>query len=112
MKILQVSHGLPPRENAGVELYTYYLSKSLVRLNHAVHIFCREEDPEREEFSTSHGEMDGLGVTRVVNNLTKIADPASSMTTIFLMKSSCSFLGQRNRISSIFSISLRYQPIC
>ena len=75
MKILQVSHGLPPRENAGVELYTYYLSKSLVRLNHAVHIFCREEDPEREEFSTSQGEMDGLGVTRVVNNLTKIADP-------------------------------------
>ncbi|MGA2465066.1 MAG: glycosyltransferase family 4 protein [Thermodesulfobacteriota bacterium] len=75
MKILQVSHGLPPKENAGVELYTFYLSKALVCLNHQVHIFCREEDPEKEEFSARQGEMDGLRVTRVVNNLTRIDGP-------------------------------------
>lgn len=75
MKILQVSHGLPPRESAGVELYTFYLSKALGHLNHRVHIFCREEDPKKEEFSSSVEEMDGLRVTRVVNNLTKIFDP-------------------------------------
>jgi glycosyltransferase involved in cell wall biosynthesis len=75
MKILQVSHGLPPKENAGVELYTFYLSKALVCLNHQVHIFCREEDPEKEEFSARQEEMDGLRVTRVVNNLTRIPDP-------------------------------------
>ena len=75
MKILQVSHGLPPKERAGVELYTFYLSKALAHLNHQVHVFCREEDPEKEEFSARQEEMDGLRVTRVVNNLTRIPDP-------------------------------------
>jgi len=75
MKILQVSHGLPPNENAGVELYTFYLSKALRERNHSVCIFCREEDPQKEEFSFSCGEVDGLKVTRVVNNLTRITDP-------------------------------------
>lgn len=75
MKILQVSHGLPPKENAGVELYTFYLSKALARLNHEVSIFCREEAPEKEEFSSTDEEYEGLKVTRVVNNLTRIFDP-------------------------------------
>ena len=75
MKILQVSHGLPPKENAGVELYTFYLSKALKERNHSLHIFCREEDPQKEEFSSSFEEVDGLNVTRVVNNLTRIPDP-------------------------------------
>jgi len=75
MKILQVSHGLPPKETAGVELYTFYLSKALAHLNHQVHVFCREEDPGKEEFSARQEEMDGLRVTRVVNNLTRIPDP-------------------------------------
>ncbi len=74
MKILQVSHGLPPRENAGVELYTYYLSRALASLNHEVSIFCREEDPAKEEFSSFQENVDGLKVTRVVNNLTRICD--------------------------------------
>jgi len=74
MKILQVSHGLPPKESAGVELYTFYLSEALAKLNHQVHVFCREEDPEKEELSLSEEEMDGFRVTRVVNNLTRITD--------------------------------------
>jgi glycosyltransferase involved in cell wall biosynthesis len=75
MKILQVSHGLPPKEMAGVELYTFYLSKALVHQKHQVHVFCREEDPAKEEFSSREEEMDGLRVTRVVNNLTRINGP-------------------------------------
>ncbi len=75
MKILQVSHGFPPKETAGVELYTFYLSKALGHLNHQVHVFCREEDPEKEEFSARQEEMDGLRVTRVVNNLTRVDGP-------------------------------------
>ena len=77
MKILQISHGLPPKETAGVELYTFYLSKALVQLNHQVHVFCREENPEKEEFSALQEEIDGLRVTRVVNNLTRIYGPRS-----------------------------------
>ncbi|HSB06041.1 MAG TPA: glycosyltransferase family 4 protein [Thermodesulfobacteriota bacterium] len=74
MKILQVSHGFPPNEKAGVELYTFYLSKALVHLNHEVSIFCREEDPDKEEFSFRQEGIDGLKVTRVVNNLTRVSD--------------------------------------
>jgi glycosyltransferase involved in cell wall biosynthesis len=72
MKILQVSHGFPPKENAGVELYTFYLSKALAQLDHQVHLFCRGEDPEKDEFSSFEEEVGGLRVTRVVNNLTRI----------------------------------------
>jgi glycosyltransferase involved in cell wall biosynthesis len=75
MKILQVSHGLPPRESAGVELYTFYLSQALAQLNHDVSIFCREEAPEKEEFASSEEDWRGLRVNRVVNNLTCISDP-------------------------------------
>jgi glycosyltransferase involved in cell wall biosynthesis len=74
MKILQVSHGLPPKENAGVELYTYHLSKALVQLDHEVHIFCRDTDPEREEFSVFEDRVDGLKVTRTINNLKNLPD--------------------------------------
>ncbi|OGP88468.1 MAG: hypothetical protein A2156_03305 [Deltaproteobacteria bacterium RBG_16_48_10] len=75
MKILQVSHGLPPQENAGVELYTFYLSQTLAQLNHDVSIFCREEAPGKEEFSSTEEVWKGLKITRVVNNLTRISDP-------------------------------------
>jgi len=75
MKILQVSHGLPPKEKAGVELYTFYLSKGLAQMGHPVHIFCRGEESSKEEFSLSEEEVEGLRVTRVVNNLTRITDP-------------------------------------
>ncbi len=75
MKILQVSHGLPPREKAGVELYTFYLSKALADLGHRVHVFCREEDPEKGQFTCSEEKSDGFNVTRIVNNLTWISDP-------------------------------------
>jgi glycosyltransferase involved in cell wall biosynthesis len=70
MKILQVSHGFPPKDNAGVELYTFYLSKALSARRHEVHVFCREEDPKREEFSSYREKTDGLEVTRVINNFT------------------------------------------
>ena len=59
MKILQVSHGFPPNENAGVELYTFYLSQALAGQNQDVSIFCREEAPEKEEFSTTGGRVEG-----------------------------------------------------
>jgi glycosyltransferase involved in cell wall biosynthesis len=75
MRILQVSHGLPPQEKAGVENYTFYLSSALARLGHSVTIFCREENPEKEEFSIREERLDGLLIIRVVNNLKKINDP-------------------------------------
>jgi len=37
MKILQVVHGFPPKQRAGTEIYTYYLSKELAK-SHEVHV--------------------------------------------------------------------------
>ena len=75
MRILQVSHGLPPQEKAGVENYTFYLSSALVRMGHSVTIFCREENPKKEDFSVREEELHGMRIIRVVNNLKKIFDP-------------------------------------
>lgn len=44
MRILQVVHGYPPRYNAGSEVYTQTLSRSLAR-NHQVMVFSRFENP-------------------------------------------------------------------
>ncbi len=86
MKILQVSHGLPPKENAGVELYTLYLSRALAQLGHEVHVFCRETDTRQEEFSISEEQIDGLRVTRAVNNLKRLPMSGPTMTTPFLIR--------------------------
>jgi glycosyltransferase involved in cell wall biosynthesis len=96
MKILQVSHGLPPKENAGVELYTYYLSRALAHLGHDVSILCREEDPEKEEFSSSEEVMDGLRVTRVINNLTRIDSPRTLFDNPFFDQIFLRILRQEN----------------
>jgi glycosyltransferase involved in cell wall biosynthesis len=77
MKILQVSHGFPPKEYAGVELYTFHLSEALARLNQQVSVFCRDGDPGKSEFSSVEEETNGFRVTRVVNNLTKGSGPRS-----------------------------------
>ena len=37
MRVLQVVHGFPPKQRAGTEIYTYYLSKELAK-NHEVHV--------------------------------------------------------------------------
>lgn len=70
MRILQVVHGFPPREWAGMELITYYLSQALRARGHEVTVFTRTGE-EGEEFSVREDLMDGLRVVRVVNHLTR-----------------------------------------
>ncbi len=86
MKILQVSHGLPPKENAGVELYTLHLSKALTHLNHQVVLFCRGDDPDKEEFSTYEEAVQDLRVIRAVNRLTRVDSPRVLYDNHFLDK--------------------------
>ena len=47
MRILQVVHGFPPKQRAGTEIYTYYLSKELAK-NHEVHVFYPELEDVKE----------------------------------------------------------------
>ena len=75
MKVLQVANGFPPTARAGVEQYTYYLAHSLHELGHEVRLFCREAAPRQPEYSVLDGEVEGIQVRRVVNNLMDAAQP-------------------------------------
>ncbi len=68
MRILQVVHGFPPRDSAGAELVTFYLSQALHALGHQVTVLTRIEDPGAVEFSVREEQLDGLEVVQIVNN--------------------------------------------
>ncbi len=68
MRILQVVHGFPPNQKAGVELYTYYLSKILAEKNE-VSVFCRAQDFSLPFLTVTKDVVDSIQVTRVVNNV-------------------------------------------
>ena len=61
-KIVQVIHGYPPRYNAGSEVYTQSLCRTLAARNE-IHVFTREEDPFRDDYAVRE-EHDGAD-TRV-----------------------------------------------
>lgn len=65
MRVLQVVHGFPPRENAGTERYASRLANALRARGHAVHTFAATIDPARAMYTVLREEH----VTRVVNNL-------------------------------------------
>ncbi len=58
MKIMKVIHGYPMRYNAGSEVYSQTLCHGLAENHHEVHVFTREEDTFRPDFSVRE-EKDG-----------------------------------------------------
>ena len=72
MNIVQVVHGLPPQERAGVEILTLELSRALQARGHKVTIIGRTAAPEREEFSLQEEQDEhGPHIVRIVNNYTR-----------------------------------------
>ncbi|MDH5413578.1 MAG: glycosyltransferase [Flavobacteriaceae bacterium] len=60
MKVLQVVHGLPPRQMGGTQILTYNLSKELSK-RHEVHVFYRAYKKGRNEYyvaSFNRGEIE------------------------------------------------------
>lgn len=57
MKVLQVVHGFPPKQRAGTEIYTYYLSKELAK-NHDVHVIYPEWEDVKEPTLVSFNQED------------------------------------------------------
>ena len=53
----------------GIAPHVSEISEALAKRGHEIHVFCRETDTRREEFSISEDQIDGLRVTRAVNNL-------------------------------------------
>ncbi len=68
MRILQVVHQFLPHHAAGTEIYTYKLSKELLRRGHQVHVFHRDFGHPERGFLEEDGELDGLVVRRVFHN--------------------------------------------
>ncbi len=67
LRILQTVHFFLPRHYAGVELYTYYLSKQL-QLRNEVHLFFAEHNLTVPQYTVVDGEYDGIPYREVTNN--------------------------------------------
>jgi glycosyltransferase involved in cell wall biosynthesis len=65
MRILQITHGYPPRENAGTERHTQQLVQALSARGHEVHVLSATRAPGRPQYS----KMEEPGITRLVNNI-------------------------------------------
>jgi len=67
MRVLLVTHGYPPNALGGTELYVEELARALTRMGDQVHVFAREADTAREEFSLRESVERGVPVTWVNN---------------------------------------------
>jgi len=65
MRILQVVHGFPPKQRAGTEIYTYYLSKELAK-RHEVHVFYPIQDKTEKPITICSFERENLHLHELV----------------------------------------------
>ena len=72
MKVMFVSHGLPPKELGGGEIYTFTLAKALLKLGIEVVVFSRTVDHKKRDYSILKENIEGLTVYRIVNNYNDI----------------------------------------
>jgi len=68
MKILQVIHDFLPRHTAGSEVYTYKLSKELVKRGHEVSLFFTEAERGTRQYTMRQGRYDKLPYFEAVVN--------------------------------------------
>ncbi|MFQ5480763.1 MAG: glycosyltransferase family 4 protein [Thermodesulfobacteriota bacterium] len=68
MKILQVIHDFLPRHTAGSEVYTYKLSKELVKRGHEVSLFFTEAERGARQYTMRQGIYDGLPYFEAIVN--------------------------------------------
>ncbi|MBL8861473.1 MAG: glycosyltransferase [Planctomycetes bacterium] len=69
MRILFVSHNVPPHGTAGTETYTAELARALARRGHAVMVFAALKDIRRREGRVLAREAQGVAIREIVNNL-------------------------------------------
>lgn len=66
LRILLIIHGYPPLYNAGSEVYTQTLARSLADNGHDVLVFCREEDTIAPYFRM-RDDFDGKVPLKIIN---------------------------------------------
>lgn len=74
LKILFLVHGYPPTAVAGTELCAQRLCVALRDAGHDVRVVTREERPGSPEYKIIRDSRDGIPVTRIVNNFTRLRE--------------------------------------
>lgn len=67
MKILVVTHGFPPDQMAGAEIYAFNVSREMARRGHEVVVLSPAARSGHEEYELVEEELDGMRVLRLVN---------------------------------------------
>jgi glycosyltransferase involved in cell wall biosynthesis len=65
MRILQVSHGYPPDQMAGAEVYTWSVATEQARRGHEVHVLAPAKRDGHPEHALIEEELDGVRVHRL-----------------------------------------------
>ncbi|MFQ5506890.1 MAG: glycosyltransferase, partial [Planctomycetota bacterium] len=69
MRILQVSHGFPPGQQAGVEIYVARLMRELQGRGHELAVFHGEKDISERDGELLCRDFEGMRCYTVINNL-------------------------------------------
>lgn len=68
MRVLLISNGYPPRELAGIELYTARIARGLAARGHEVRVLCRTRGLDQREYTVLDEVVDGVPVRRIVHD--------------------------------------------
>jgi glycosyltransferase involved in cell wall biosynthesis len=68
MRILQVSHGYPPDQMAGAEVYTWSVASEQARRGHEVHVLAPGKRAGQPELALLEEQLDGVRVHRLNQN--------------------------------------------
>src|SRR5262245_37182704 len=73
MRILIVTHALPPQSVGGSEIYVDAFARALVRLHgDEVLVLTREDDPERPDYAVRREARDGLRIVWINNTFRSV----------------------------------------
>ena len=107
MRILLISHGFPPADLGGTEIYTRDLARAFVEhFQDEVHVLTRESDSGRREYELRRRSEDGIVVHSVNNTFRRCRSFAETYRnpSIRAIGARCLLLWRRAVVASL----LRY----
>lgn len=105
MRILLLSHGLPPDGVGGVEQHVGGLAAALVRLGHEVEIYAREGGGDAEQGGRRLARDGNPRITRVAYRWAGVTDLATMYAAAPMAASLAQFLADRRRAGVGFDVA-------
>jgi len=69
LRILYLSHGYPPHEQAGTEQHTREIAEGMASRGHTIGVFSATRAPGQPQYAQTTEHVRGVHLTRVVNNV-------------------------------------------